>query len=145
MRELRHIMDLHTFCCTNNGMLVHMHVNSQGYSDGIVLGGPGKFDIDHGARINGINMAISALARESDFARWKGHDIQPRPYDDRERALVRVVRSILSWEACARAEREMDHALLREQLDRRNTARAENLIRTAVADAHRKFEEMYRG
>jgi len=29
--------------------------------------------------------------------------------------------------------------------NRRNTARAENLIRTAVADAHRKFEEMYRG
>lgn len=56
-----------------------------------------------------------------------------------------MVRSILSWEACAWAEREMDHALLREYLIRRDTARAEDLIRNAVADAHNKFREMYRG
>jgi len=130
---------------TDNGMLVHMHVNSQGYSDGLVLGGPGKFDVDHGVRVNGMTLALAALARQAGFERWKGHDLQPRPYDDRERALDRVVRSILSWEACARAEREMDHARLREYLARRDTGRAEDLIREAVVEACRKFDEMYRG
>ena len=129
----------------DNGMLVHMHVNSQGYSDGILLGGPGKFDIDHGVRIHGMNLAIAALVREAGFSRWKGHDIQPRPYDDRERALDRVVRSILSWEACARAERRLDRSLLRELLARRDTARAEDLIRAALHDAQGEFEKMYRG
>jgi xylose isomerase len=129
----------------DNGMLVHMHVNSQGYSDGILLGGPGKFDIDHGVRIHGMNLAIAALVREAGFSRWKGHDIQPRPYDDRERALDRVVRSILSWEACARAERRLDRSLLRELLAHRDTARAEDLIRAALHDAQGEFEEMYRG
>ncbi|MEJ5187339.1 MAG: hypothetical protein WHT46_09710 [Candidatus Geothermincolales bacterium] len=32
-------------------------------------GGPGKFDIDHGARISGMNLAIAALAREADLSR----------------------------------------------------------------------------
>ncbi|WP_287154366.1 hypothetical protein [Candidatus Solincola tengchongensis] len=143
MIGLDHVYD--TVEEADNGMLVHMHVNSQGLNDGIVLGGPGKFDVDHGVRINGMNLAVAAIAREAGFARWKGHDMQPRPYDDRERALDRVVRSILSWEACARAEREMDHALLREYLSRRDTARAEDLIREAVMEAYRKFLEMYRG
>jgi len=44
----------------NNAML-HMHLNSQGYNDGIILGGPGKYDIDHGVRINGMNIAIAGL------------------------------------------------------------------------------------
>ena len=43
----------------DNNALVHMHVNSQGLNDGIILGGPGKYDIDHGVRINGINIAIA--------------------------------------------------------------------------------------
>lgn len=143
MIGLDHVFD--TVEEADNGMLVHMHVNSQGYNDGIVLGGPGKFDIDHGARINGMSLAVAALAREAGFRRWKDHDIQPRPYDDRDRALDRVVRSILSWEACEQAEREMDHALLRECLARRDTARAEDLIREAVMEAYRRFDAMYRG
>ncbi len=126
----------------DNGMLVHMHVNSQGLSDGVVLGGPGKFDIDHGVRVNGMILAVAALVREAGFKRWKGHDIQPRPYDDRERALDRVVRSILSWEACTWAERRMDRDLLLDYLARRDTARAEDLIRETVWEAHRKFVEM---
>lgn len=90
-------------------------------------------------------LATGALAREAGLSNWKGHDIQPRPYDDRERALDRGVRSTLSREACARAEREFDPALLREHLIREDAARAEDLIRNAVADAHNKFWEMYRG
>ncbi|MDI6830009.1 MAG: xylose isomerase [Actinomycetota bacterium] len=129
----------------DNGMLVHMHVNGQGYNDGVVLGGPGKYDIDHGARINGMNVAVAGLALRAGYARWKGHDMQPRPYDRREQAVDRVVRSILSWEACEKAAQEMDHALLLEYLTRRETAKAEDLVREAVASAWGHFKRMYRG
>ena len=128
----------------DNGMLVHMHVNSQGLSDGIILGGPGKFDIDHGARINCMNLAVAGLLRRAGYARWKGHDMQARPYDNQEQAVDRVVRSILSWEACALAEEEMDSGMLLEYLSRRETAKAEDLIREAVAGAYRHFDRMYR-
>ncbi len=114
------------------GMLTHMHLNSQGLNDGIVLGGPGKFDIDHGVRINAVNIAIAALIEDAGYARWKGHDMQPRPYDNAAQALDRVVRSILSWEACAHAARELDTAQLLELLAARQSARAEDLLRHAV-------------
>lgn len=127
----------------DSGSLVHMHVNSQGYNDGITLGGPGKFDIDHGARINGMNIAIARLVLDSGFRRWKGHDMQPRPYDNERQAVERVVRSILSWEACERAAAKMDVEALEELLSDRETAKAEDLIRGSVSDAYRIFDEMY--
>ncbi len=127
------------------GMLVHMHLNSQGYDDGITLGGPGKFDIDQALRVNGATLAIAGLAREAGFARWKGHDIQARPYDDEGQAVDRVVRSILAWEACARAEAEMDRALLLQFLAERGTAMAEDLVRSAVCQAHSYFDAWYSG
>jgi xylose isomerase len=127
----------------DNDMLVHMHVNSQGYNDGIVLGGPGKFDIDHGVRICGINIALASLIEESGYNRWKGHDIQPRPYDNEEQAADRVVRSILSWEACARAARELDRNELTTLLENRQTAKAEDLMREGVINAQRYFNEVY--
>ncbi len=143
MIGLDHVYD--TVEEVDNGMLVHMHVNSQGYNDGIILGGPGKYDIDHGARINGMNIAVAGLARRAGYARWKGHDMQVRPYDDEERAIDRVVRSILSWEACELAEAEMDSGLLLEYLARRETARAEDLVRETVMSAYRHFDRMYGG
>ncbi len=127
----------------DNGMLVHMHVNGQGYNDGVVLGGPGRFDIDHGARVNGMNIAVAGLARRAAYRRWKGHDMQPRPYDGREQALDRVVRSILSWEACEAAAEELDYGLLAEHLSRRETAKAEDLVREAVDCAWGHFKRMY--
>jgi xylose isomerase len=142
MVGLDHVYD--TVEEVDNGMLVHMHVNSQGYNDGIILGGPGKFDIDHGARINGMNVAIAGLIRQAGFARWKGHDMQVRPYDNREQAIDRVVRSILSWEACELAEEEMDSGMLLEYLAKRNTAAAEDLIRETVIDAYHRFDRMYK-
>lgn len=127
----------------DNGMLVHMHLNSQGYNDGLILGGPGKYDIDHGVRINGMNIAIAGLVRQCGFGRWKGHDMQVRPYDDGTRALDRVVRSVLSWEACERAEREIDYDALARLLAERDTALAEDLMRKAACDAARHFEQLY--
>lgn len=123
--------------------MVHMHVNSQGYNDGIIYGGPGKFDIDHGVRINGMNIAIAGLLIEGRYNRWKGHDMQPRPYDDERQAIDRVVRSILSWEACEKAAMELDTDTLIEHLAARRTARAEDMMREAVVGAQMYFAEMY--
>ncbi|MCM8817862.1 MAG: xylose isomerase, partial [Candidatus Omnitrophica bacterium] len=67
MIGLDHIYD--TVEEIDNKMLVHMHINSQGYNDGIILGGPGKFDIDHGARINGMNIVIAKLIQDYGFGR----------------------------------------------------------------------------
>jgi xylose isomerase len=127
----------------DSNMIVHMHVNSQGYNDGIILGGPGKFDIDHGVRINGMNIAIAGLITEAGYNRWKGHDMQPRPYDSEEQAVDRVVRSILSWEACERAAGEIDTETLLVHLAERETAMAEDIMRQAVVAAQMYFDEMY--
>jgi xylose isomerase len=129
----------------DNQAMVHMHLNSQGYNDGVILGGPGKYDIDHGTRINGMNIAIAGLVQEAGFNRWKGHDMQVRPYDNVEQGIDRVVRSILSWEACAKAARELDVQSLLGFLADRATAKAEDLVRGSVTAAYRYFDEMYRG
>jgi xylose isomerase len=123
--------------------LVHMHLNSQGYSDGIILGGPGKYDIDHGARVSGINIAIAGLIQSAGYSRWKGHDIVPRPYDSAAQGIERVVRSILSWEACERAAATLDTDALMRSLAARETAAAEDIVRHAVATAQRHFDALY--
>ncbi|HEY5962186.1 MAG TPA: hypothetical protein VIV60_36770 [Polyangiaceae bacterium] len=123
--------------------MVHMHLNSQGYNDGIILGGPGKYDIDHGVRINGFNLAIARLIQDAGYSRWKGHDMQPRAYDNTAQGLDRVVRSILSWEACERAARALNTDQLLKQLANRDTAKAEDTVRHAVAAAQTHFDEMY--
>jgi len=127
----------------DNNAVVHMHLNSQGYNDGIILGGPGKYDIDHGARVNGMNIAIAGLIEESGFRRWKGHDIQVRAYDNVRQGIDRVVRSILSWEACAIASREIDTAALMHKLENRETAQAEDMMRSALVSAQKHFDDMY--
>lgn len=128
----------------DNNMLVHMHINSQGYNDGIILGGPGKYDIDHGARINGMNIAIAGLIRESGYQRWKGHDMQVRAHDNEEQGLDRIVRSILSWEACEMAAAELDEDSLLQHLQTGETAKAEDMMRQAVVAAHGHFDQLYR-
>ncbi len=127
----------------DSNAMVHMHVNSQGYNDGIIYGGPGKFDIDHGARINGMNIAIAGLLQDAKYNRWKGHDMQPRPYDSEEQAIDRVVRSIISWEACEKAAREIDTVKLMEHLSGRRTAHAEDMMREAVVNAQNYFTQVY--
>jgi xylose isomerase len=127
----------------DNDAMVHTHLNSQGYNDGIVLGGPGRFDIDHGVRVNGMNVAIAGLMQDAGYTRWKGHDVQVRPYDDTEQAVDRVVRSILSWEACAEAARSLDAGRLQDLLARRETARAEDVMRAALVEAQNAFDRMY--
>jgi len=127
----------------DNDAMVHVHLNSQGYNDGIILGGPGKYDIDHGTRVNGMNIAIAGLIQQVGYHRWKGHDMQVRAYDNVEQGIDRVVRSILSWEACAKAARELDYNLLMKYLTKRETAKAEDLMRAAVVSAQLSFDELY--
>lgn len=129
----------------DNQAMVHMHLNSQGYNDGIILGGPGKYDIDHGARVNGMNIAIAGLLEEAGFNRWKGHDMQTRAYDNEQQGIDRVIRSILSWEACAKAAGEIDNKQLMKLLTARETAKAEDLMRAAVVKAQKYFDQMYIG
>ncbi|HEX41188.1 MAG TPA: xylose isomerase [Phycisphaerales bacterium] len=142
MIGLDHVYD--TIEELDNDMMVHMHLNSQGYNDGIILGGPGKYDIDHGARINGMNIAIAGLIQQAGYARWKGHDMQTRAYDNAEQGIDRVIRSVLSWEACEQAAREIDTTLLMEALINRRTAQAEDMMRHAVVSAHKAFDKMYK-
>jgi len=127
----------------DNNAVVHMHLNSQGYNDGIILGGPGKYDIDHGTRINGMNIAISSLLQQAGFNRWKGHDMQPRAYDNAEQATDRVIRSVLSWEACAKASKQLDTATLLKYMENKQTAKAEDMIRAAVVKAQQHFDRLY--
>lgn len=129
----------------DNDAMIHMHLNSQGYNDGIILGGPGKYDIDHGTRVNGMNIAIAGLIAEAGFNRWKGHDMQVRPYDNVEQGMDRIVRSILSWEACAQAAQGLDGQRLLSLLSQRETGKAEDLIRETVGQAFKYFKEMYEG
>lgn len=142
MIGLDHIYD--TVEELDNNAMVHMHLNSQGYNDGIILGGPGKYDIDHGTRINGMNIAIAGLIANAGYARWKGHDMQVRPYDNVDQGIDRIIRSILSWEACAQAAQKLNKEKLMDLLIQRETAKAEDLIRDAVGQAFQFFKEMYR-
>ncbi|HEY3320705.1 MAG TPA: xylose isomerase [Planctomycetota bacterium] len=128
----------------DNNMIVHMHLNSQGYNDGIILGGPGKYDIDHGCRVNGMNIAIARLVQDAKFGRWKGHDMQARAYDNNEQAVDRVIRSVLSWEACAVAARDLDMKTLGKTLAARETAKAEDIMRGAMVQAQQTFDKMYK-
>ena len=124
--------------------MTHIHLNSQGYNDGIIYGGPGKYDIDHGVRINGMNIAIAGVMGEAGYSRWKGHDMQTRPYDNEEQSVDRVIRSILSWEACEHAARQIDNNELLRNLAARKTAKAEDIMRAAVVEAQQWFNEHYK-
>jgi xylose isomerase len=128
----------------DNGMLVHMHLNSQGYNDGIILGGPGKYDIDNGCRVNGMNIAIAGLIQKAGYSRWKGHDMMPRAYDNEDQAIDRVVRSVLSWEACATAAENIDYKNLNKVLENRETAKAEDIMRNAMVEAQKTFNKLYK-
>jgi xylose isomerase len=51
---------------------------------------------------------------------------------------------VLSWEACEKAARELDTAGLMSVLTKRETAKAEDMMRGAVVNAQRYFNKMYK-
>ena len=76
-----------------------------------------------------MNIAIAGLIQQAGYARWKGHDMQTRAYDNAEQGIDRVVRSVLSWEACEQAARELKTRALMKALAQRETAKAEDMMR----------------
>jgi xylose isomerase len=70
--------------------------------------------------------------------------MQTRAYDNAEQGIDRVVRSVLSWEACVKAAKELDEKALMDVLARRETAKAEDMMRAAVVAAHGYFDKMYK-
>jgi len=124
------------------GTLFHTHLNSQGYNDGLLMGGPGKFDIDFGTRVNAFNVTLARLFLDAGYQRWFGHDMQPRAYDNEAQAIDRVVRSILSWEACEQAAEKLDMDALNSALANRKTADAEDIMRSATTFAHQVFDDL---
>ena len=62
-----------------------------------------------------------------------------------DQAIDRVVRSILSWEACEKAAEELDTNALMKELAARKTASAEDMMRHAVVSAQKHFDDMYGG
>lgn len=69
--------------------------------------------------------------------------MQVRPYDNEEQGVHRVVRSILSWEACGQVARDLDMSKLMRYLSTRETAKVEDMMREAVRQAQQYFHEMY--
>jgi len=126
------------------GALVHVHANSQGY-DGIRQGGPGMFDVDHGAAITGPNIGILRLLLDAGYERWVGHDMQPRPYDNEEQAVDRVVRSVINVEAMAVVAKELDVEEMKGLLAARETGKVEDLLGDAISTARNAAREMYAG
>ena len=51
---------------------------------------------------------------------------------------------MLSWEACEEAARELDTSELLKNLQQRETAKAEDMVRSAVVTAQHHFDQMYK-
>jgi xylose isomerase len=71
--------------------------------------------------------------------------MQPRSYDNETQAIDRVVRSILSWDACQKAAAELNVSEITRALTARETGKVEDMMRHAVVSAHNHFDRMYRG
>ena len=69
--------------------------------------------------------------------------MQTRAYDNAQQGIDRVVRSVLSWEACDKAAAGLDTAKLMKYLQNRETAKAEDMMRAAVVTAQKFFDQMY--
>jgi len=50
---------------------------------------------------------------------------------------------VLSWEACEKAARALDTDALMAVLAKRETAKAEDMMRAAVVNAQQAFDAMY--
>jgi len=70
--------------------------------------------------------------------------MQTHAHNDAEQGIDRVIRSVLSWEACEKAAEELDTKALTDVLSKRQTTKAEDTMRSAVVSAQRHFDEMYK-
>ncbi len=93
---------------------------------------------------NVINEAIAGLILETGYSRWKEHGMQIKAYDNEEKSIDRVIRSILSWEAHEKAAVKINKNELHKLLENIDTAKAEDLIIDTVTDAYYFFDKMYK-
>ena len=70
--------------------------------------------------------------------------MQTRAYDNDEQGIDRVIRSVLCWEACEKAAKGLNTKALMTLLAKRETAKAEDMMRAAVVAAQKYFDEMYK-
>lgn len=124
--------------------IVHVHANSQG-ADGVRLGGAGKFDIDFGVVPTASTLGVAQILLESKYAGWVEHDMQPRPYDDADQNIERVIRSICNWEAIMRTVESgaLDRSKMLALASKRKMMEFEDVLRDAVAKAHEISKEIY--
>jgi xylose isomerase len=71
--------------------------------------------------------------------------MQARSYDNESQGLDRVIRSILSWDACQKAAAEINLGELNKALAVRETGRVEDMMRHALVSAHKHFDVLYKG
>jgi xylose isomerase len=124
------------------GSLFHVHANSQGY-DGILAGGPGKYDIDNGVKITGPNIAITKLLVDAGYNRWIGHDMQARPHDNEAQAVNRVIESILNFEAMEKVSTEIPTKEIMNYLANKDTQPVENIMKDLRSTAVKYAKQMY--
>jgi xylose isomerase len=70
--------------------------------------------------------------------------MQVRLYDNEEQGIDRVIRSVLSWEACAQTAQELDKEQLMKYLTARETTKVEDIMREALTNAQKYFDRMYK-
>lgn len=128
------------------GAFVHVHANSQG-ADGIRLGGAGKYDIDYGLAPCATVLAIAQMLSETGYAGWIEHDMQPRPYDDEQSGIDRVVRAICNWEAVMQVVESgaLNRGRMLDLASSRRSMELEDLLRDAVCCAHNLSKRLYWG
>ena len=64
-----------------------------------------------------------------------------KPFQDRQSDFVGLLNL---WEACEKAAKELNTKALMALLAKRETARAEDMMRAAVVAAQKYFDEMYK-
>jgi xylose isomerase len=124
-----------------DGSLFHVHANSQGY-DGILAGGPGKYDIDNGVKITGFNISIVKLLLDAGYQRWIGHDMQARPYDNEKQAINRVIESIINFEAMEKVAKTFPTKEINNYLEKRDTLPVESIMHDLRSSAEKYAKEM---
>jgi xylose isomerase len=124
-----------------DGSLFHVHANSQGY-DGILAGGPGKYDIDNGAKITGSNISIMKLLIDAGYQRWIGHDMQARPHDNEQQAINRVIESVINIEAMEKVARNFPTKEINNLLAKRDTQPVESMMHELRSTAEKYAREM---
>jgi xylose isomerase len=122
----------------------HHHYNTQGSKHPVKKGEGGQYDIDWEFAVSGPAIARAAIWSTNNIRlRWGGHDCQPRPEDNPERALDRLVRAAIAYEACHAEGKLIQPNELRRYFSSRDTVAAEDYLLAHLAHASEVFRKTY--